>query len=983
MRRLVVVMLSIHGSIIGAQTPGLSNVNTTGCSGFYDLDFDPWEFDRYGLFFTASSTFSLYPAGTYTGPDAIKEYVKFASDESPFVDSFLVLPGSVALLKSVTPDQSCVFTALGHRRYLLSARYAGGEAVHVATMATVTYVPSSHKIASIALYYERPFMQFVFDSIRTRESAHFICDTLRDTCPSAGVDTWNHNNLTSYDDCIDRFERLPAFDDGPDLAASASMGGGFDGNSASCRLLHSFLASLNTDHCAHLSFVPMADPDGKIKCQTSKRLHETQFFDAIDFENFNKFKDVAEYPIADGYKLMDRCHYDYYRAKLWLIPRPYWAEWRDAQAEKMGWWEVPPLEHMSDPMFALMATWSVWVAVLILGLGSEYVVGTIITAQFSTENILIFWRAVQFTFPLFVTIALVSHSYWGLILLVLGLWKCGSPETIVFFLMAKNKSYDFLFRVRCGMNFLGTLVHHSMTSLLIVCLTTRLEYADRNLLACTLPLVVQHWCVLLNYVDTRLFIFTEVILEIIWEWEIIWQIQHYHCHSWNQIVIASSMLVAHWYLFAAGAVKMVGARLCHAPKTAPAPDGPTIRTPASRWKDALDKSKSMASQKRGLQNSSNVVYAALEAAEKNRDLEERDMVTKRERHGAFFLMKDVKEVKPAKERDAGSSVFELKPQTDAHVAIHWREHMSSGKEPAKSSGSGVVLVLGVVSAIFILGIFRIITSAPGGKYAKSAQPEIAATASAFLTYCTIRSPSVPALVALTALLCVLLPYSWRGGLPRATFLCPSFLMAVGFLFVGTPVHFFMATFLPDSADKEAAQRFFADVKRAAILFMAVHGALTLIRIKYTLTKWQALIICELSKAMYIIFLLWGFSLSESELSNPGPAFACMIAFVTILLGSSCVRVFYASKCQFDVERFNHAYFGSDSKCPMRRVHLMCMTCEKERAGSTYPTAEDAQGADHSAVSADPTAEGAEGADDAEHSAVSAPLTVEDAEGEEH
>ena len=89
MRRLVVVMLSIHGSIIGAQTPGLSYVNTTGCSGFYDLDFDPWEFDRYGLFFTASSTFSLYPAGTYTGPDAIKEYVKFASDESPFVDSYL------------------------------------------------------------------------------------------------------------------------------------------------------------------------------------------------------------------------------------------------------------------------------------------------------------------------------------------------------------------------------------------------------------------------------------------------------------------------------------------------------------------------------------------------------------------------------------------------------------------------------------------------------------------------------------------------------------------------------------------------------------------------------------------------------------------------------------------------------------------------------------------------------------------------------
>ena len=139
LRRLVVVVLSIHGgSTYDPALVGHTRINATGCSGFYDLDFDPWEFDRYGLFFTASSTFSLYPAGTYKGLDAIEEYVKFASDESPFVDSFLVLPGSIALLKSMTPDQSCVFTAMGHRRYWLSARYAGGQAVHVATLATVT-----------------------------------------------------------------------------------------------------------------------------------------------------------------------------------------------------------------------------------------------------------------------------------------------------------------------------------------------------------------------------------------------------------------------------------------------------------------------------------------------------------------------------------------------------------------------------------------------------------------------------------------------------------------------------------------------------------------------------------------------------------------------------------------------------------------------------------------------------------------------------
>ena len=61
------------------------------CSGFYDLDFAPWRFAKYREYFNDESTFELYPAGKFTGPAAIKEYVKFASDESPFVDSFTVL----------------------------------------------------------------------------------------------------------------------------------------------------------------------------------------------------------------------------------------------------------------------------------------------------------------------------------------------------------------------------------------------------------------------------------------------------------------------------------------------------------------------------------------------------------------------------------------------------------------------------------------------------------------------------------------------------------------------------------------------------------------------------------------------------------------------------------------------------------------------------------------------------------------------------
>ena len=207
---------------------------------------------------------------------------------------------------------------------------------------------------------------------------------------------------------------------------------------------------------------------------------------------------------------------------------------------------------------------------------------------------------------------------------------------------------------------------------------------------------------------------------------------------------------------------------------------------------------------------------------------------------------------------------------------------------------------------------------------------VTAADAAFITYATIRSPSVPICVGLTALLCVVLPYTWRGSLPRHVFLCPSFLMAAAFLFVGIPVHYVMAAFLPDTAmGSPAAQRFFADVKRAAVLFIAAHGIITLIRLKYTLTQWRPLIICEVCKAMYIVLLIWGNSfVAESDLSHPAVVRGCMFAFIAMLLVPTLVRAFYVVRCQFEGNQFNHVYFGSESKCPMNKLNLMCLVLEK-------------------------------------------------------
>jgi hypothetical protein len=208
-------------------------------------------------------------------------------------------------------------------------------------------------------------------------------------------------------------------------------------------------------------------------------------------------------------------------------------------------------------LFSVNLEDAVWISVLILGFGSEYVMGKIVTKYFSTADVILFWRGAQFAFPLCITIALVSHSFWGLLVLVFGLWKCGSPETLVFFSLACNRHKRGVVRLQYACECLGTLLHHSASTLLIVSVTTGREFLDRNLLSVTMPLVVQHWFVLLKYVDMNLYYTLELCVEAVWEWVMLHNLTQYPCVSWNGRLVGWAMLSAHWlYLFAA-AVKVL------------------------------------------------------------------------------------------------------------------------------------------------------------------------------------------------------------------------------------------------------------------------------------------------------------------------------------------------------------------------------------------------------------------------------------------
>ena len=57
----------------------------------------------------------------------------------------------------------------------------------------------------------------------------------------------------------------------------------------SCRKLHAVFAAENAHHCAHLSFKPMADPEGKVKCQESAQIPVSDLFSDDELAMFADF----------------------------------------------------------------------------------------------------------------------------------------------------------------------------------------------------------------------------------------------------------------------------------------------------------------------------------------------------------------------------------------------------------------------------------------------------------------------------------------------------------------------------------------------------------------------------------------------------------------------------------------------------------------------------------------------------------------------
>ncbi len=127
-------------------------------------------------------------------------------------------------------------------------------------------------ISRVNLYFGTGAQYLLFDGILGQSSVFdYICTVYTETCG---------NLITQVPNCLETLSQLPTLESG---------GPFFDGDSTGCRSLHAVFAASNTKHCAHISFDPLEDSDGEIKCQVSEKRLDSEFFTEEDIQFYETF----------------------------------------------------------------------------------------------------------------------------------------------------------------------------------------------------------------------------------------------------------------------------------------------------------------------------------------------------------------------------------------------------------------------------------------------------------------------------------------------------------------------------------------------------------------------------------------------------------------------------------------------------------------------------------------------------------------------
>jgi len=500
-------------------------------SGLQSSKLDLMDTHKFDEWFDDSSILELAETGVYKGAAEIREYAEFF--KSPFYDYHERLTPYKFTPVSFTKDE-CIINVSTANRAQINAKYGRPRCAEsvVSFTAYFTVEPEFH-IRRINLFYSQAYLTEMFaQSLNTDSIRDFVCNVMESNCQS----TFQLNNATSQS-CRETYDALP----------STNTEGHLDDNSKGCRILHSAFAAENKDHCPHLSFVPENDLKGRMKCQESKHTKPSDLF--TDFE----LDSIRNFAIQKGFlpdTLFSQCDYG---------PSDFIGVKQESEY-KLGVTNKIPLSGLSDHEFLFYITFTLWVTMLLTGLGSEVFVWMIFLEGKWDQDKEDKWKIAQFLFPLLgaTTVGLaISHNYLAVPMLVVTMWKFGFPETILYLHAAMyDRDRKCLGRIIDLLNGIGMVVHHSSSALYVGAVVTNLIPSSRVVLRVTMPLLMQHWFVLLRYSNKFAYTAIEILLEVWFEWTAITSLELLHQAHWTGGVILGSMLFAHWMYLICGTMRL-------------------------------------------------------------------------------------------------------------------------------------------------------------------------------------------------------------------------------------------------------------------------------------------------------------------------------------------------------------------------------------------------------------------------------------------
>jgi len=241
--------------------------------------FNIFDFDTYNGAFRDDSVAQVAQSGIYHGAQNIAEYIRFVrAESSPFLTKdpeWSEFTFRAKILGFNSDTKQCEFRAMNAFPFFFepTTTKAGTPSFTHLNMVRLSFDYKERYISRVNVYYSPKFLELMFGDILSSENTRrYICQEVIGGVCSDIVD--------ATDDCEGNLALLPGVE-GP-LSH-------FEGNSQGCRALHSVFALTNLNHCPHVSFSPMEDPNGKIKCQTSQLLDPSELFTEEDFAEYRDF----------------------------------------------------------------------------------------------------------------------------------------------------------------------------------------------------------------------------------------------------------------------------------------------------------------------------------------------------------------------------------------------------------------------------------------------------------------------------------------------------------------------------------------------------------------------------------------------------------------------------------------------------------------------------------------------------------------------